>query len=61
MKMNKEEERWRLEEDMRTLSRAMEIVKDKSRLKEVQTFAKEKKQEIEMIEDVSYLEKVGLK
>lgn len=56
-----QEKKWELEEDVRTLSRAMEIVNDKKRLKEVQGFAKEKKAELEMIEDVSYLEKIGLK
>ena len=61
MPSDKEEKKWQLEEDVRTLSRAMEIVKDKKRLKEVQDFAKEKKAELEMIEDVSYLEKIGLK
>ena len=58
---SKDEDKWRLEDDVRVLSQAMEIVKDKSRFKEVQAFAKEKKADLEMIEDVSYLEKVGLK
>lgn len=56
-----EEEKWKLEDDVRTLTRAMEIVKDEKRLKAVQAFAKDKKAELEMVEDVSYLKKIGLK
>lgn len=59
--MDPGEEKWQLEEDVRTLSRAMEIVSDEKRLKAVQDLAKEKKAELEMVEDVSYLKKIGLK
>lgn len=59
--MNMEEEKWELEGDVRTLTKAMEIVKDEKRLKAVQDFAKEMKAELEMVEDVSYLKKIGLK
>ncbi|DAB40279.1 MAG TPA: hypothetical protein CFH81_08780 [Sulfurovum sp. UBA12169] len=56
-----EEKRWALERDLDVLRRAIGIAKDKKRLKEVQDFAKERKAELEMIEDAGYLEKIGLK
>jgi hypothetical protein len=59
--MAAEDEKWMLEDDVRTLSKAMEIVRDEKRLKAVQDFAKEKRAELEMVEDVSYLKKIGLK
>jgi hypothetical protein len=59
--MVEDDNEWQLEADVRTLSEAMEIVKDAKRLKAAQDFAKKKKADLEKIEDVSYLEKIGLK
>ncbi|QDF28986.1 hypothetical protein [Halarcobacter anaerophilus] len=55
-----EEDRWELERDFETLTRAGEIIGDKKRLEKVQKFAKEKKDEADKILDTDYLKKIGI-
>lgn len=60
MKITPEEDRWELERDFETLTRAGEIIGDKKRLEKVQEFAKEKKDEADKILDTEYLKKIGI-
>lgn len=55
-----EEAKWRIKHDVKTLKEALEIVNNKNRLEKAQEFAKKEKKKLELIEDVSYLKKIGL-
>lgn len=50
--VNTEEDKWRIEEDARTLKRAYEVTKDKTRLKRAKDFISKEIKDNKAIEDI---------
>ena len=55
-----EEKKWQIEDDLRTLKRALEIVRDEKRMEAVRKLAKEQRKDLEAIEDEEYFKQIGL-
>lgn len=55
-----EEKKWQIEDDLRTLKRALEIVRNKKRMEAVRKLAKEQRKDLEAIEDEEYFKQIGL-
>ena len=51
---------WEIEEDFKTITRAIEIVKDEKKMKEVREFVKRQKETLDNMLDDKYLKKIGL-